>query len=92
MTPVRLEPAAPRSGVKHSTTEPLRSQYSYFSTKTYVVGTQKNRLSLMFHKLKLMSKKIFTFLDSKILFILTYVHINQIEVEATDQMQDIHGQ
>ena len=25
MTPVRLEPAAPRSGVKHSTTEPLRS-------------------------------------------------------------------
>ena len=25
-TPVRLEPAAPRSGVKHSTTEPLRSQ------------------------------------------------------------------
>ena len=26
VTPVRLEPAAPRSGVKHSTTEPLRSQ------------------------------------------------------------------
>ena len=26
MTPVRLEPAAPRSRVKHSTTEPLRSQ------------------------------------------------------------------
>ena len=25
MTPVRLEPAAPRSRVKHSTTEPLRS-------------------------------------------------------------------
>ena len=25
MTPVRLEPAAPRSGVKHSTTEPLCS-------------------------------------------------------------------
>ena len=25
MTPVRLKPAAPRSGVKHSTTEPLRS-------------------------------------------------------------------
>ena len=24
--PVRLEPAAPRSQVKHSTTEPLRSQ------------------------------------------------------------------
>ena len=26
MTPVRLEPAAPRSRVKHSTTEPLRSR------------------------------------------------------------------
>ena len=26
MTPVRLEPAAPLSRVKHSTTEPLRSQ------------------------------------------------------------------
>ena len=25
MTPVRLEPAAPRSRVKHSTTEPLHS-------------------------------------------------------------------
>ena len=25
VTPVRLQPAAPRSGVKHSTTEPLRS-------------------------------------------------------------------
>ena len=25
MTPVRLEPAAPRSRVKHSTSEPLRS-------------------------------------------------------------------
>ena len=25
MTPVRLEPAAPQSRVKHSTTEPLRS-------------------------------------------------------------------
>ena len=27
MTPVRLEPAAPRSRVKHSTIEPLRSHY-----------------------------------------------------------------
>ena len=26
VTPVRLEPAAPRSRVKHSTTEPLRSR------------------------------------------------------------------
>ena len=28
MTPVRLEPAAPRSRVKHSTTEPLRNKKS----------------------------------------------------------------
>ena len=27
MTPVRLEPVVPRSGVKHSTTEPLFSLY-----------------------------------------------------------------
>ena len=27
MTPMRLEPAAPRSRVKHSATEPLRSPY-----------------------------------------------------------------
>ena len=27
MTPVRHEPAAPRSRVNHSTTEPLRSQF-----------------------------------------------------------------
>ena len=30
MTPVRLEPAAPRSRVKHSTTEPLRSHRSVY--------------------------------------------------------------
>ena len=29
MTPVRLEPAAPRSRVKYSTTEPLRSLEKY---------------------------------------------------------------
>ena len=78
MTPVRLEPAALRSRVKHSTTEHLRSlktsstvhithailvefryyrppdkskeyvmetYFSYFSNKTYVVGTQKNHLN-----------------------------------------------
>ena len=31
MTPVRLEPAAPRSRVKHSTTEPLHSRETDFS-------------------------------------------------------------
>ena len=29
MTPMRLEPAAPRSRVKHSTTEPLRSRWLF---------------------------------------------------------------
>ena len=31
MTPVRLEPAALRSRVKHSTTEPLRSHREYLA-------------------------------------------------------------
>ena len=29
MTPVRLEPVTPRSRVKHSTTEPLRSNLDF---------------------------------------------------------------
>ena len=33
MTPVRLEPAAPQSRVKHSTIEPLRSQCVSFESK-----------------------------------------------------------
>ena len=39
MTPVRLEPAALRSRVKHSTTEPLRSQLDMISN--YFTVTQK---------------------------------------------------
>ena len=31
MTPVRLEPAALRSRVKHSTTEPLRSLFTLYT-------------------------------------------------------------
>ena len=47
-----------------------------FSTKTYVVGTQKNCLrgGILEHQksmLKLMDKTIFTILNSKGLFILT---------------------
>ena len=48
---------------------------SYFSTKTYVVGTQKNRLIETFFLstqniiLKGLDKKIFTILRSKIVFI-----------------------
>ena len=33
VTPVRLDPAAPQSQVKHSTIEPLRSQYVSFESK-----------------------------------------------------------
>ena len=49
--------------------------FSYLSTKPYVVGIQKNRLnetallSTQNIMLKLMGKKIFTILHSKILFI-----------------------
>ena len=34
MTPVRLEPAAPRSRVKHLTTKPLRSRKKTFTMET----------------------------------------------------------
>ena len=44
MTPVRLEPAAPRSRVKHSTTEPLRS---YHGMATYYVSRDGNLLCAM---------------------------------------------
>ena len=47
------------------------NKFSYFSTKTYVVGTQKNRLreSVLLIMLKLMGKKIFTILRKIFLFI-----------------------
>ena len=37
MTPMRLEPAAPRSRVKHSTTEPLRSHLAMRKTEKAAV-------------------------------------------------------
>ena len=45
-----------------------KNQFSYFSSKTYIVGTQKNRLNEK-HMLKLMGKKILTLLRSKIVLI-----------------------
>ena len=39
VTPVRLEPAAPRSRVKHFTTEPLRSQTILFESLLHVQYT-----------------------------------------------------
>ena len=54
-----------------------QKSFFYFSTKTYFVGTQKNRLNEMVllstqNMLKLMGKKILTFLYSFFLFILTH--------------------
>ena len=40
MTPVRLEPAAPRSRVKHSTTEPLRSLFPQILFKMLTIAAQ----------------------------------------------------
>ena len=47
VTPVRLEPAAPRSRVKHSTTEPLRFHCVYVKTKTYIYN-----FNVLFNKIK----------------------------------------
>ena len=58
MTPVRFEPLALQSRVKHSTTDycappgllivkSVTKNISYYSTGTYVVGTQKNHLNGM---------------------------------------------
>ena len=51
-----------------------KNSFSYFSTKTNVVGTQKNRLNETIclsvqNMLKLIVKKIFTILRSKCVFI-----------------------
>ena len=46
MTPVRLEPAALRSRVKHSTTEPLRFQVSLAAVNQIGVFLQKSKDSL----------------------------------------------
>ena len=68
--------AASKERVKHSTIffvceqglllRVCNKKKSYFSTKTYVVGTQKNHLNEMVllstqNMLKIMGKKIFTF-------------------------------
>ena len=52
-------------------------KFSYFSTKTYVKGAQKNRLNETVllstqNMLKLMGKKLFTILRSKRMFIYIY--------------------
>ena len=42
MTPVRLEPAAPRPRAKHSTTEPLRSLTNFSKTFRMCVSVSRN--------------------------------------------------
>ena len=42
MTPVRLEPAVPRSPAKHSTTEPLRSLQYSVNINTFVAISVHN--------------------------------------------------
>ena len=56
----------------------IENNSSYFLTKTYVVGTQKNRLNETVllstqNMFKLMGKKIMTILCSKVLLIWMYV-------------------
>ena len=51
-TPVRLEPAAPRSQVKHSTTEPLHSLGSVCAKVTLKIGSRSlksNQLFILHH-------------------------------------------
>ena len=56
-----------------------KKYFSYFSTKTYVVSTQKNRLnetvllSTQKHMLKLIGKETNAILDSETILIWTYV-------------------
>ena len=61
-----------------------KNYFSYFSTKTYVLGAQKNCLI----KFKLIGKKIFTFLCSKICLsipVVVIVYVFQIgELEETN--------
>ena len=52
MTPVRLEPAAPRSRVKHSTTEPLRSHIKGCVYDSYLLIRVRKRKKNIFLFLK----------------------------------------
>ena len=54
VTPVRLDPVASRSRVKHSTTEPLRSL-----RRTYICCERVFVLSLFMEKIKIFSKLTF---------------------------------
>ena len=47
MTPVRLKPAAPRSRVKHSTTEPLRSLNNIRGININHCGDERSTVCLL---------------------------------------------
>ena len=81
MTPVRLEPVAPRSRVKHSTTEPLRSRFVLVSNLfrlgltniyMYSIDEYKKQSLLVYLKCivlyKLIHKPILDFTVEQILF------------------------
>ena len=56
MTPVRLEHAAPRSRVKHSTTEPLRSLLGFLTLHVVTEMqflVQKNLKNIMHGRVKM---------------------------------------
>ena len=50
MRQVRLEPAAPRSRIKHSTTEPLRS--GNFDSKFWFIKKSKGGLAFLFKAMR----------------------------------------
>ena len=68
MTPVRLEPAALRSRVKHSTTEPLRSlingskvypgESSFIFHSKNVAANNVNDLRLIFNSSYIRTKRV----------------------------------
>ena len=62
MTPVRLELAAPRSRVKHSATEPLRSPYMVLlrvnaSLNVFIIFPQFVTFSLIFMNIQIKQNK-----------------------------------
>ena len=68
MTPLRLEPAAPRSRVKHSTTEPLRSLLLY-DFEPFVHGKTPKRVLLQTVKTQMRYRIMISLLEMKFFFL-----------------------
>ena len=74
VTPMRLEPAAPRSRVKHSSTEPLRSNFLLHNSQrivSFVVFQSKNKFSVA---LQSKNKVSFVVFQSKNKFSFVVIH------------------